>query len=284
MLLYINGLFILADRMKRRETEMKRSKRLMGLFLAALMVLSCMSASFVAFAAEGDAQPTAVEAFETKLTEFLGINANLAAARPDEEKYPDRAANYDNALALYNELCPMYKALTDAEKDAVDIYSALRFLQIGVNKEAYEIRTAYNADKPKEEQMSTNESKVKGQEKLFELIGPHAARDEALEAAKMLWEPVGKRMIGTTESDAYISTSLDYADYQPKATQVLNQFIEDYRNASPMARRYMDGVDPNSGTYGLSGIGRRLIDAVKMIVKEQMTAGEKENRSQSSKH
>ncbi|MGN0561206.1 MAG: hypothetical protein ACI4K6_00180 [Candidatus Fimenecus sp.] len=259
---------------------MKTGRKILSFLLSAAVVLSCISVSFGALAAEADTKPTAVEALEEKLEEFLAINTNLAAAKPtitvdeSDSKYESQKARveaYEQALALYNEILPMYKALSDAEKDQIDVQNAVKFLQKGVNKEAYDIRTAYNADKPKEEQMSSNESMVKGQEQLFSLIGPHAARDEAMVAAAELWTSVGKRTVGTTEMDVLIGTSLDFSAY-PAGVAVLERYIADYKAASPLARAYMDGVNPSTKTYGLSSFGGKLRDLTNMIVKKQMTA------------
>ncbi|MGN0520497.1 MAG: hypothetical protein ACI4LB_07115 [Candidatus Fimenecus sp.] len=61
---------------------MKTGQKVLSLLLSVAVLLSCISVSFGAFAAEADAKPTAVEALETKLEEFLAINTNLAAAKP----------------------------------------------------------------------------------------------------------------------------------------------------------------------------------------------------------
>lgn len=266
---------------------MKKSKRLLSLVLSMLMILSCISVSFIAFA--GDGKTAAVTNLEEKINEFInlkvdGKSANLAAAKPvitvppTDDKYAAQKAAvdaYEQALALYNEICPAFKALTENEKDSVDIYDALRFLQKSVMKEAYEIKTAFDADLPAgsaaADKMTAKEAREKGYAKTESLIGTHQARTDALELTKILRTPLYVNPANGMET--YVSTYLDYTKY-PQGKQVIEEFTAAYKAASPLARAYADGVDVsgsmNAHVFTMASIGAKLRDLVKMTVKMQI--------------
>lgn len=254
---------------------MRFRTKTLSLLLVALMMLSCISVSFQVLAAESTEKPAKTAAPEEKLNELFALNISLGTAKPQitvdesDPKYvsqKERVEKCEKAQALYKEILPMYKAMNDSEKDAVDITLALKFLQNGINQEAYDLAVAANPDKP----TVTNELKSAGQEKLFEKIGPHTAHDEAIKASEKLWEPVGTRILGKNEVPVFIATYLDFSAYEP-AAQVLADFIAAYKAASPMVRRYMDGTTSNTKGYGVTLIGGKLTDIVKTVAQKEMT-------------
>lgn len=262
---------------------MKKKTRFISALLVLMIILSSISCSFSAFA-EQDDRSEAVQSLEEKLTEFNSVQANLAYAKPtvtvdaSNSKYESQVAaveRYEKALSLYNEIVPEFKKLSDAEKDTLDVYTVLRFLQKAITKEAYEIKTAYDnalpAGSTSLDKMSNNESLIKGQEKVDEIIGEHDARTEALEVAKYLWTPVYTNPL--TGKETYLGTNLDFSKYD-KAAELLAQYTEAYQNMSDLAKQYIDGVNASTHVFALSTMGGKFRDVVKMTVKKQMSLGE----------
>ena len=260
---------------------MKKSKKILSLVLSLLIALSCVSVSFIAFAAT-DTKTQAVQDVEAKLTEFLAINTNLGAAKPaypeaEDPKFDTKKAAYERyeaAFKLYNEINPMYKALSEDERDSIDISLALKYFQKLTAKEAYEIRTAHDNALPEgstsADKMSYADSMEAAQAKMDSLIGPQKARDEALKVGENLFTSVGKDKTG---KDVYLSTFLKFNEY-PDAAKVLENYITDYKKASDLARMYLDGIGSNGLAFSMSGIGGKLRDIVKMDVQKKTTLGE----------
>lgn len=92
---------------------MKKHKKLLSVLLSVLMVLSVISAGLVAAAQEPDG---AVTALEEKITAF---NGNMSTNAPSAE---DKAA--------YDELVAGFKALTDEQKNSIDIVALDKLTQL----------------------------------------------------------------------------------------------------------------------------------------------------------
>ena len=92
---------------------MQKYKKLFGVLLSVLMVLSAVSVGLVAMAQEPDG---AVSALEAKITAF---NGNMDTVTPTDA---DKAA--------YDELVSGFKALTDEQKNSIDIVALDKLTQL----------------------------------------------------------------------------------------------------------------------------------------------------------
>ncbi len=138
---------------------MKKSKKLLSALLAGLMAVSSMSPVFAAgdgkaAAQQAQAAAAAVEAKVESLQEsiaeigesdaYKAAKEALTALKADSTniatKVPTDAAKleaYNKKLALYETAVNACKALTEAEKDAMDIDLMLWFLREVVNRESF---------------------------------------------------------------------------------------------------------------------------------------------------
>lgn len=169
---------------------MKKSKKLLSALLAGLMAVSSMSPVFAAgdgkaAAQQAQAAAAAVEAKVESLQEsiaeigesdaYKAAKEALTALKADSTniatKVPTDAAKleaYNKKLALYETAVNACKALTEAEKDAMDIDLMLWFLREVVNRESFLDGGTGAANK------------MKVTKNLSAYVGPHAARDAAV--------------------------------------------------------------------------------------------------------
>ena len=92
---------------------MKKHKKLLSVLLSVLMVLSVISAGLVAAAQEPDG---AVTALEEKITAYDGDMSTNAPSAEDK--------------AAYDELVAGFKALTDEQKNSIDIVALDKLTQL----------------------------------------------------------------------------------------------------------------------------------------------------------
>ncbi|MCM1545306.1 MAG: hypothetical protein NC110_08415 [Ruminococcus sp.] len=254
----------------------KNLRKPLSVFLAILMIVTGCSVSMFAFAAETARTTDAVAEVEAAIDEFNSLKSvSIAAAKPaitvtpDNKNYQtqvERAENYDKRIGLYADMIAKYKALSEDEKDAVEIQHALTLLKSTVEREAYLIKTDYDnalpEGSPASAKMQFVESRKQAQAKLNDYLGEHAVRDEAFAAAKNLITPY----TGTLK----LMASTDFAKY-PQAVDALNAFIEDYKAASPLARKYMDGVNGTFESYSSDTMGATFALLAGALTKYKVT-------------
>ena len=251
---------------------MKKSKKLLSALLAGLMAVSSMSPVFAAgdgkaAAQQAQAAAAAVEAKVESLQEsiaeigesdaYKAAKEALTALKADSTniatKVPTDAAKleaYNKKLALYETAVNACKALTEAEKDAMDIDLMLWFLREVVNRESFLDGGTGAANK------------MKVTKNLSAYVGPHAARDAAVALVAPLHEGKPK-----------ISTSSKFTD--EKEQQALEAYINAFKAAPELVRMYADGLYISGtsvyfyyvyadGSYNAKR-GTRAADLAKMI-------------------
>lgn len=225
---------------------MKKSKKLLSALLAGLMAVSSMSPVFAAgdgkaAAQQAQAAAAAVEAKVESLQEsiaeigesdaYKAAKEALAALKADSTniatKVPTDAAKleaYNKKLALYDTAVAAWKALTEAEKDGMDVNLSLWLFREVVGREAFLSGKADNAAKTK---ISKN---------LTDYLGPQASLDAVMELLAPLYE--GKPKIST-------STKFTKAE----EVKALQDYLAAYKAAPELVRIYADGIYL-TGTYG----------------------------------
>lgn len=244
---------------------MKTIKISISILLILTILLSCLTAAFAAGnsvdpialleaagqgrtesaqapAAKSAASVAAAEAVQA----LLANKTNINAAPPTDAA---KLEAYRTKLALYEKALSAYKALTQEEKDAFPVEDALKFLAAIDGRESYLIKEENPA-------LAYVDQHKAAYEKLDDLIGPHAARTKAYEAMKPLMTPFE----GTTKLNA----NTDFAK-KPAAKPFLEAYLQNYKNASPLTRQYMDGISAFSESYGNPTVGGKLADLIKMM-------------------
>ncbi len=127
---------------------MKKGKRLLSLFLAAVIVLTSFSVCFSALADEAQANSDAkVTEAQDAIQEFYSYRGDL---------YDSGKANYDKAVATYNDAAAKIKALSDSQKLAMDVKYYTFFLYYATEKVARE-NTSFTGSNAKVWGSSTDE-------------------------------------------------------------------------------------------------------------------------------
>lgn len=109
---------------------MKKGKRLLSLLLAFVIVLTSFSVCFSALADEAQANSDAkVTEAQDAIQEFYSYRGDL---------YDSSKANYDKAVATYNDAAAKIKALSDSQKLAIDVKYYTFFLYYATEKVARE--------------------------------------------------------------------------------------------------------------------------------------------------
>lgn len=211
------------------------AKKFLSVLLSVLMVLSAVTVSFVAFAASGDEKPAKVQEFEKAYEARPAIaqagKNNQEAAKPAE--YAAEQALY----AWIDTMISKYKALSDAEKDSVDIMKTQEFIKLVVLKEAVKIqKDAGKTTAP------ANAEKTTASAKLDEVLGTHAARTEAIALKDYLYKnPV-------QAPATFLTATTDFTRY-PAANDVFKAYLELFKKASPVARQLAGGVYMGNGYF-----------------------------------
>ena len=109
---------------------MKKGKRLLSLLLAFVIVLTSFSVCFSALADEAQANSDAkVTEAQDAIQEFYSYRGDL---------YDSGKANYEKAVATYNDAAAKIKALSDSQKLAIDVKYYTFFLYYATEKVARE--------------------------------------------------------------------------------------------------------------------------------------------------
>lgn len=109
---------------------MKKGKRLLSLLLAFVIVLTSFSVCFSALADEAQANSDAkVTEAQDAIQEFYNYRGDL---------YDSSKANYEKAVATYNDAAAKIKALSDSQKLAMDVKYYTFFLYYATEKVARE--------------------------------------------------------------------------------------------------------------------------------------------------
>lgn len=102
---------------------MKKIKKTLSLLLVIIMAFSVMTVAFTVFADTSvDAE---VAAATEAIAKFKANTSFISRARPVKE---EDAAKYDAKLVLYAEALSLYKPLSEAQKNSIDIAVALTFI------------------------------------------------------------------------------------------------------------------------------------------------------------
>ncbi len=217
---------------------MRKHKKLLSVLLSMLMVLSVVSAGLVAAAQEPDG---AVTALEEKITAF---NGNMSTNAPSAE---DKAA--------YDELVAGFKALTDEQKNSIDIVALDKLTQLMYTYEcavasdnASYVSSTIRKEVSAKIVSELNAPDINAAQAAVDagIIKSSTSTDTLLELFKNLSE--NARVIAGT---AYSSYGLFYygmnADnnYQAGAFyNVVNEVWNDLKSADPY-----EGTRPSSGDY-----------------------------------
>lgn len=211
---------------------MKKSKKVLSVLLAAVLSVSCMAPAFASGGGEAvvaQAQKAAAtvaqkaaeigtsdnfKAAKEALTALKADSTNIAAKEPTDAA---KLEAYNKKLALYNTAVTSYKALTEAEKDAMDVDLALWFLREVVGRESFLDGGTGAANK------------MKITKNLAAYVGPHAAREAAIALVAPLYA-----------GDPKISASSKFTD--EKERQALTDYVAAYKAAPELARVYADGL------------------------------------------
>ncbi len=246
---------------------MKKSKKLLSALLAGLMAVSSMSPVFAAgdgkaAAQQAQAAAAAVEAKVESLQEsiaeigesdaYKAAKEALTALKADSTniatKVPTDAAKleaYNKKLALYDEAVSKWKALSEAEKDAMDVLLATNLFKEVAKRQAFV-----------EFGSTSNTNYLKASEKMAEYLGAQAS----LEASIALTAPLH----GKTETKVTLGTSLKFTKEEER--QTLLAYVEAYQNASELTRMYADGVYAKYGFYyDYAKKGTRAAELAKML-------------------
>lgn len=129
---------------------MKKGKRLLSLFLAAVIVLTSFSVCFSALADEAQANSDA------KVTEAQDAIQAFYDNRNKTDLFDKTKPNYPDVLAVYNEAAGKIKALSDSQKLALDIKYYAFFLYYATEKVARE-NTSFTGSNAKVWGSSTDE-------------------------------------------------------------------------------------------------------------------------------
>ena len=215
---------------------MQKYKKLFGVLLSVLMVLSAVSVGLVAMAQEPDG---AVSALEAKITAF---NGNMDTATPTDA---DKAA--------YDELVSGFKALTDDQKNSIDILAldkltqAMYKYQQAVEKEAGQSTSNARKNAAKFIVTELNAPDINAAQAAVDAGIVNAAADKAIELFKGL--SYNARALVNT---AYSSYGLFYAGMNADSNSqgaafknVVNKIWSDLKKADP----YPTDGRPNSGDY-----------------------------------
>lgn len=244
---------------------MKTIKISISILLILTILLSCLTAAFAAGnsvdpialleaagqgrtesaqapAAKSAASVAAAEAVQA----LLANKTNINAAPPTDAA---KLEAYRTKLALYEKALSAYKALTQEEKDAFPVEDALKLLAAIDGRESYLI-------KEENPSLAYVEQHKAAYEKLDDLIGPHTVRTKAYEAMKPLMTPF--------EGTQKLNANTDFAK-KPAAKPLFEAYLQNYKNADPLTRKYMDGISAFSESYGNPTIGGKLTDLIKMM-------------------
>lgn len=244
---------------------MKTIKISISILLILTILLSCLTAAFAAGnsvdpialleaagqgrtesaqapAAKSAASVAAAEAVQA----LLANKTNINAAPPTDAA---KLEAYRTKLALYEKALSAYKALTQEEKDAFPVEDALKLLAAIDGRESYLI-------KEENPSLAYVEQHKAAYEKLDDLIGPHTVRTKAYEAMKPLMTPF--------EGTQKLNANTDFAK-RPAAKPLFEAYLQNYKNADPLTRKYMDGISAFSESYGNPTIGGKLTDLIKMM-------------------
>lgn len=217
---------------------MRKHKKLLSVLLSMLMVLSVVSAGLVAAAQEPDG---AVTALEEKITAYNGDMSTNAPTAADK--------------AAYDELVAGFKALTDAQKNSIDIVALDKLTQLMYTYEcavasdnASYVSSSIRKEVSAKIVSELNAPDINAAQAAVDagIIKSSTSTDTLLELFKNLSE--NARVIAGT---AYSSYGLFYygmnADnnYQAGAFyNVVNEVWSDMKSADPF-----EGTRPSSGDY-----------------------------------
>ena len=206
---------------------MQKYKKLFGVLLSVLMVLSAVSVGLVAMAQEPDG---AVSALEAKITAF---NGNMDTATPTDA---DKAA--------YDELVSGFKALTDEQKNSIDIVALDKLTQlmytyqcaVASNGSSY-VPSATRKDVSKAIVAELNAPDLNAAQAAFDagILKSSTATDTLISLFKDM-SPNARAMAGTGYSTYglfYYGVNAD-ENYQAGAFyNVVNEVYNDLKNADP---------------------------------------------------
>lgn len=212
--------------------KLKGSKKVLSILLAAVLSLSCMAPAFASGGGEAIVtQAKEAVAIVAEKAADIGTSDNYKAAREamaalkedstniavKEPTDPAKLEAYNKKLALYETSVDACKALTEAEKDAMDIDLMLWFLREVVNRESFLDGGTGAANK------------MKITKNLSAYVGPQAARDAAIELTAPLYAGNPK-----------IAANSKFTD--EKEQQALKAYAEACKAAPELVRMYADGL------------------------------------------
>lgn len=239
---------------------MKTVKKSVSLLLALCMLISSFAVCFSVFAAENS-----VDKAEESIAALVADKTNINTAAPTDET---KLAAYNSKLALYNAAVADYKALSVEEKDAFDVIPTLNLLKAVTEREAYVIKTDYDAQLPEgatnSDKMTAIESRVKATEKLDELLGEHPARTQTLEFGNKYLAT--KHLCADGKTILSISSNVNFTKY-PEMIPYAKEYIEAYKAAPQLVRMYLDGYSAMFQSYSTNTVGTVFTDVVKLIGK-----------------
>lgn len=224
---------------------MKKTKRLLALFLAITVAMSVLTVGVTAFAADNGS-----ELASRLMEELWADKTRIDAARPED---PVKAEAYDKKLGLYQRTIVSYKPLTDEQRDSIALETTLRFWSTVIQREAYLIKADYDA--AHETALTAAEARRQAQDQMPELLGDHTAREEALSIAKAhLFEPY--------KDNLKLNPNMKF-DCQ-EAKDAFRSYWQAYTTASSAARKYLDGISNTFFSFSNVAVGGALRDLLKM--------------------
>lgn len=236
---------------------MKTIKISISILLILTILLSCLTAAFAAGSrvdpialleaagqdrkesAQAPAVKSAASAAAEAVQALLANKTKINAAPPTDAA---KLEAYRTKLALYKKALSAYQVLTQEEKDAFPVEDALKLLAAIDGRESYLI-------KEENPSLAYVEQHKAAYEKLDDLIGPHTVRAKAYEATKPLMTPF--------EGTQKLNANTDFAK-KPAAKPLFEAYLQNYKNADPLTRKYMDGISAFSESYGNTTVGGEL--------------------------
>lgn len=253
---------------------MRKFKLALSLLLALLMIFSSVSTVFAAGGGElaSEIRTAAalrslakslkeatggedVVALETQMTEYFntakdskyyGVYITSKPSKPTDETYMN---TYNAKVAEYEEIVKKYKALSEKEKDAVDITLAGKLFNEVVGREAYLINT-------NDPSIKINDARNTVCDNFADYLGKHAARDNARKLAEHLYKPFD----GTKK----LASNTDFTKVAG-AAEALDKYVADYKAADELTRAYLDCVNGSTGQFSSALIGNKFKDLVTMV-------------------
>lgn len=225
---------------------MKRWKKVLSVLLAVVLSLSCMAPAFAS--GGGEAVAAQVKSAAAALAEkaadigasepYKAAKEALAALLADETKISAKEPTEEAALAaynkkveLYNTAVAAYKALTQAEKDAMDYDLAMGLLREVTGREAF-----------LEKGSASGPNRLAISKKITDYVGPQATLEAVLELTEPLYA-----------GDPKISATTKFT--KEAEQKALEDYLAAYKAAPELVRIYADSIYSSYGFYYLYTAG-----------------------------